>query len=240
MKSQTNLHLNWTNNKQIKTNVIKPKNLYSLKKAIDKKRYIAAGNHRSYGDMAISKHNIISMKKFNKILKFDKKKGVIEVQSGTLLIDILKKIINKGWFFPVTPGTKYVTVGGMIANNIHGKNTRKNQIKHYIQEFEIILENKKIVKCSRNKNKKIFDLTVGGFGLTGIILSAKIKLRKINSSYIYQKIEKFRNYDQLFLHLKKMRKYSYYVSWINSFDVYSIKGLSYFGDHYEKSKKKRD
>ena len=62
------------------------------------KKYIAAGNQRSYGDMAISKHNIISMKKFNKILKFDERKGVIEVQSGVLLIDILKKIIDKGWF----------------------------------------------------------------------------------------------------------------------------------------------
>ena len=236
MKSQTNLHLNWTNNTKIETNIIKPKNLDSLKKAIDKKKYIAAGNQRSYGDMAISKHNIISMKKFNKILKFDERKGVIEVQSGVLLIDILKKIIDKGWFFPVTPGTKYVSIGGMIANNIHGKNTRKNQIKHFLQDFEIVLENKKIIKCSKNQNKKIFDLTVGGFGLTGIIISAKIKLKKISSSYISQKIEKFNNYDQLFLHLKKMRKYDYYVSWVRSFDINTIKGLSYFGDHNEKNK----
>ena len=84
MKSQTNLHLNWTNNTKIETNIIKPKNLDSLKKQLIKK-YIAAGNQRSYGDMAISKHNIISMKKFNKILKFDERKGVIEVQSGFYL-----------------------------------------------------------------------------------------------------------------------------------------------------------
>ena len=73
----------------------------------------------------------------------------------------------------------------MIANNIHGKKTSRNQIKYYINEIVIMAPNKKIIKCTPKKNKKIFDLTIGGFGLTGIILSAKIKLKK-NPLFIYR------------------------------------------------------
>ena len=99
----------------------------------------------------------------------------------------MELIIPHGWFIPTTPGTKYVTIGGMIANNIHGKNTKKNCIKHYIKKIKLLKINKKIITCSSIKNKKIFDLTVGGFGLTGLIISAEIKLKKISSEIINQK-----------------------------------------------------
>ena len=177
------------------------------------------------------------MKNFNNIIHFDKKRGLVEVQSGVILSTILKLIIKEGWFFPVTPGTKYVSIGGMIANNIHGKKTSNNQIKFYIKEFKIMLQNKKIITCSSSKNKKIFDLTVGGFGLTGIILSAKIKLKKIKSSYIDQEILSFNSYDKFFSHLNKIKKYDYYVSWIQNFNINEIKGLSYFGNHSNYLKK---
>ena len=115
------------------------------------------------------------MKNFNKIKNFDKKKGIIEVESGALLKDILPIILSEGWFFSITPGTKYVSIGGMIANNVHGKNTNQNQTKYYVQNIKLLTLNKKIIDCSKNKNGKIFDLTLGGFGLTGIILSVTLK-----------------------------------------------------------------
>ena len=80
-------------------------------------------------------------------------------------------------------------------------------------------------------SEKIFDLTIGGFGLTGVILSAKIKLKKINSSLIDQKVIGFNSYDQFFAHSNEIKKYEYYVSWIQYFDNQRIKGLSYFGNH---------
>ena len=237
MKSQSNLSLNWTNNTKIKTKFTYPKNILSLKKILKKDNLITTGNQRSYGDIAINSNCIVSMKKFNKVINFDKKKGVIELQSGVVLSEILELIIDNGWFFPVTPGTKYVSIGGMIANNVHGKKTSRNQMKYYVKEIKLMIQNKKIIKCSSVKNKKIFDLTIGGFGLTGVILSAKIKLKKINSALIDQKVIGFSSYDQFFAHSSKIKKYEYYVSWIQYFDNQRIKGLSYFGNHSKDKKK---
>ena len=130
-------------------------------------------------------------------LYFDKKNGVIEIESGLLLKDLLPIITQEGWFIPVTPGTKYVSLGGMVANNIHGKNTYKNQIKYYIKKIKLITVNKKIILCSKKKNKKIFDLTIGGYGLSGIILTITLKLRKIYSVNMDQKIVEFKNFTRL-------------------------------------------
>ena len=231
MKSQTNSPLNWTKNINIKTKIIYPSQVSQLKKIISNKEFICAGNQRSYGDMAINKKLIVSMKNFNNIINFDEKKGTIEIESGAILSDVLKDVIYKGWFFPVTPGTKYVSIGGMIANNIHGKKTSKNQKKNYINEIKIMMPNKKVIKCSSKKNKKIFNLTIGGFGLTGIILSAKIKLKKISSLYIDQKILKFDSYKQFFFHLNSINNFDYYVGWVQTFNSKKLKGLSYFGNH---------
>tara|TARA_X000000950_G_C13863294_1_gene639622 strand:- start:663 stop:1970 length:1308 start_codon:yes stop_codon:yes gene_type:complete len=236
MKSQTNSNLNWTRNLSIKTKIIYPSQISDLKKIISNKKFICAGNQRSYGDMAVNSSCIVSMKKFNKLINFDKKKGLIEIESGVMLSNILGLMIQNGWFFPVTPGTKYVSVGGMIANNVHGKKTSENQIKYYVKEIKIMLQNKKVVTCSSTKNKKIFNLTIGGFGLTGIIISAKIKLKKISSSYIEQKIIEFDSYNQFFSHLNMINKYDYYVSWIQKFNFNKIKGLSYFGSHSKNKK----
>ena len=78
------------------------------------------------------------MRNFKQILNFDKSKGIIETQSGVLLKDVLGLIVEAGWFVPVTPGSKYVSIGGMVANNVHGKNISNNQIKHHILELKIL------------------------------------------------------------------------------------------------------
>ena len=111
MKSQSKLDLNWTRNISVKPSVFFPSDENDLKKKLRKKNFIPAGNQRSFGDNAINKKNILSLKKFNKIISFDKIKGVINVESGVLISDILKIICKEGWFFPVTPGSKYVSIG---------------------------------------------------------------------------------------------------------------------------------
>ena len=230
-RSQLNYSLNWSRNVKVKPKILFPKNITQLKKIISKKKFITAGNQRSFGDNAINSSLIISMKNFNKVISFNKKKGIIEIQSGTILKDILSLITKEGWFIPVTPGTKYVSIGGMIANNVHGKNTFKNQIKYHVEKIKLLTTNKKFITCSQNKNKKIFETTVGGFGLTGFILSAKIKLKKINSIYIKQEIKEFENYNEFFNLSKKSNKYEYNVFWIDDFKLNKIKGLCYFGNH---------
>ena len=92
------------------------------------------------------------------------------------------------------PGCKYVSIGGMIANNISGKLVKKNNIKHFIKSLKLINENGKIIKCSKIKNKKLFDLTIGGKGRTGPIISAEIYLMEINSDKFFENNFSFKNY----------------------------------------------
>ena len=171
------------------------------------------------------------MKNFKRVISFNNKNGILETESGVLLKDILNLVLKKNWFVPVTPGTKYVSIGGMIANNIHGKNTFKNQIKYHVKEIKLLTLSKKVIICSKNKNRKIFEMTIGGFGLTGFILSAKIKLKKVGSIYMKQKITEFNSYDKFFDLIKKTKKYEYNVNWIDNFGLNKIKGLCYSGNH---------
>ena len=239
MKSQSKLNLNWTRNIRENPRVFFPSNEKNLRKNLKKNNFICAGNQRSFGDNAINKKNILSLKKFNKIISFDNTKGIINVESGVLISKILNLVCVEGWFFPVTPGSKYVSVGGMIANNVHGKNTKKNQISYYVKEIKVLLSNGKIIICSNKKNKKLFDLTIGGFGLSGIIISAKIKLKKISSVLINQEIKEFSSYDQFFKLLKSINSYEYYVSWVEKFSKDNISGLTFLGNH-SKSKYKNN
>lgn len=232
MESQSNFSLNWSGNVKANPKILYPKNLEELKKVTDEKNFIIAGNQRSFGDNSVNSSLIVSMKNFNQVVDFNKREGIIEVQSGALLKNILSLILNEGWCIPVTPGTKYVSIGGMIANNIHGKNILNNQIKNHVVEIKILTPKKEIINCSKNENQDFFEMTIGGFGLTGCILSAKIKLKKITSFFIEQEVKEFKTYNEFFSLLKKSDGYEYNVNWIDSFDSSQIKGLCYFGKHF--------
>ena len=234
MQFKKKLYNNWGRNININPKRFIPQSYNELKKIISKKSFIIHGNQRSYGDVCLNKDLIVSMKNFNQIKKFKKKSGFIEVESGMLLKDLLPFIIEKGWFIPITPGTKYVSLGGMIANNVHGKNVYKNQIKYFVKEIKLLGLNKKILKCTKKKNKKVFDLTIGGFGLTGIILSVTLQLKRINSIYLNQKIKEFNTYKEFFSISKNVGKYEYSVSWVDNFSKYKIQGLNFMAKHSNK------
>ena len=115
-------------------------------------KIIIRGNGRSYGDSAIQKKGTVSTLKHNNIIFFDKKIGLIKVQSGITLKDLLKFIVPNGWFVPVSPGTKYVTLGGMIASNVHGKNQHNDGcFINYVKSILLILPNKKKIRISKKK-----------------------------------------------------------------------------------------
>ena len=159
MESQSNFSLNWSGNVKANPEILYPKNLEELKKIIDEKNFIIAGNQRSFGDNSVNSELIVSMKNFNQVLNFDKTEGIIEAQSGVLLKNILNLIVSEGWCVPVTPGTKYVSIGGMIANNVHGKNILNNQIKHHVVEIKVLTPKKEIINCSKNENQDFFEMT---------------------------------------------------------------------------------
>ena len=234
MISKKKENTNWGKSLKTFPKVYLPKNFKEIKKIINNnKNFLVQGNLRSYGDNALSGNLIISTQNLNKIIKLDEKKGIIEAESGVLLNDLLKIITLKGWFIPVSPGTKYVSLGGMIANNVHGKNTYKNQIKYYVKKIKLISSNKEII-CSKNQNQKLFDLTMGGFGLTGAILSVTFKLKKIHSENIEQKIIEFKNFKEFYKISKINKNFEYSVCWIHNLDKDSIKGIYYLGNHSKK------
>ena len=228
---------NWGSNVITYPKIYTPKNQREIKEIINKNNnFVIQGNKRSFGDVALNKKKVISLKNFNKILFFDKKKGEIEVESGLLLKDLLSFIVPKGWFVPVTPGTKYVSIGGMVANNVIGKNTSNNQIKYHIKKIKLITPDKKNIICSTRINKKTFDLTVGGFGLSGFIIAVTLKLKKIYSKNIDQKIIEFKNFNEFYKLSKKNKNYEYSVCWIDNFNKNKIVGLYYLGNTSKNNK----
>jgi FAD/FMN-containing dehydrogenase len=173
------------------------------------------GNGRSYGDSALN-DNIIYCKPYNYFIGFDETKAILHCQSGLLLSEIVQVFVPKGWFLKVTPGTKLITVGGAIASDIHGKNHHTDGcFSESVIEFRLMLPDGKIVVCSREKNQELFFATCGGMGLTGIILDAKISLKKINSKYINQTTIKTKNLKETFDAFEKYEKMPYSVAWID-------------------------
>ncbi len=176
---------------------------------------IARGNGRCYGDASLGEH-IFSTKKLNKFISFDRLNGIIECESGTLLSDVLEISVPQGYFLYVTPGTKFVSVGGAIASDVHGKNHHtEGCFSEYLIEFKLMTENGHIITCSREQNTDKFWSTIGGMGLTGIILTAKFRLKNIESAYIRQEKIKAENLDEIFSLFEESERWTYTVAWID-------------------------
>jgi hypothetical protein len=176
---------------------------------------IARGNGRCYGDASLAK-NIISTLKYDKVLSFEITSGIFECQSGLTLDKILEIIVPKGWFLPVTPGTKFITIGGAVASDVHGKNHHVDgSFSNHILDIDVLLADGKTLTCSPTVNSDLFWATCGGMGLTGIITRVKFKLKKIESSYIKQKQIKAKNLEEIFHLFEEYKHYTYSVAWID-------------------------
>lgn len=198
-------------------NIMYPTDINQILTEIKRSDVIARGNGRAYGDSAINKKNTISMKNFNRILSFDEKSGILIVESGVLLVDIIDTFIVRGWFPYVTPGSKYVTIGGLIAADVHGKNHHKDgSFRNFVEWIDLINSKGEIKRCSKNENSDLFEWTIGGMGLTGIIIRAAIKLRSIKTCWIKQKTIIAKNIDQTLEIFEKTMDSTYSVAWINS------------------------
>lgn len=179
------------------------------------KELIPRGNGRSYGDSALSK-NIVNVKTHDHFISFDDTKGILHVQAGVLLSDIINCLVPRGWFLKITPGTKLITIGGAIASDVHGKNHHvAGCFSESIVDLRLMLPTGDIVNCSKDENNELFRATCGGMGLTGIILDAKISLKKINSKYINQTTIKTNNLKETFAAFEQYQNQPYSVAWID-------------------------
>tara|TARA_X000000950_G_C13915242_1_gene660705 strand:+ start:789 stop:2045 length:1257 start_codon:yes stop_codon:yes gene_type:complete len=222
-KKKYNYSFNYGFNSKIKY----PNNLKKLFE-LCKSNYNVIGSCYSYNDASIGT-NPISLKNFKKILNFNIKKKTIEAQSGILLEELLKVTLKKNLIIKSLPGSRYVTLGGMIANNTQGKTLKKSFIKDYVISLKI-LHNRKIIECSLIKNRKLFLSTIGGKGSTGIIISAKLKLDKIFSNSIMLEKVFFNNLEELNSLFKKLKKNDYLVAWIDNLSK-NLNGIIFFATH---------
>jgi FAD/FMN-containing dehydrogenase len=196
------------------------------------------GNGRSYGDVCFAENTVIFSNEFNRILSIDKNKGIVSCQSGLLLHDLFKKIIPEGWFMPVVPGTQFITIGGAVANDIHGKNHHKRgSFGNHIIEIKLQDSQNNIITCSKNENYELFKATIGGLGLTGVILEVKIQLIQLSSTRISQNTTPFYSFGE-YLKLNKIFEldYEYTVAWVdfgNAKDKFN--GIFISGNHTHKS-----
>ena len=207
---------NWGNFPVVEKEIKSEDTLQKIKDFVqNNNEIIARGNGRCYGDASLSEH-IFSTKRLNKLISFDRLNGIIECESGVLLSEILEVIVQQGYFLYVTPGTKFISVGGAIASDVHGKNHHaEGCFSEYVISFSLLNENGEVLICSRTENTDKFWATIGGMGLTGIILSAKFKLKNIETAYIRQESIKAENLDEIFKLFDESEDWTYNVAWID-------------------------
>lgn len=176
------------------------------------------GNGRSYGDVALNDGgHLLLASKLDKFISFDAATGVLSCEAGVLLADILDLVVPLGWFLPVTPGTRYVTVGGAIANDVHGKNHHlRGSFGNHVRRLLLLRSDRGVVDCSSNANADLFAATIGGLGLTGLILVADLQLMKIPGPYLHTETRRFVGLERfLELSAESERDWEYTVSWVD-------------------------
>ena len=200
----------------LETEICSPNNIDELIQLVKNGDSISRGNGRSYGDSSIGKKTTINMSNFNKIISFDDKLGIITAETGVLLKNIIDFCLPKGWFPYVTPGSKYVSLGGMIAANVHGKNHHiEGNFSEYVEWIDIIDADGILVRCSREKNSDLFEWTMGTMGLTGVIIRAAFRLRKIETAWIKQKKIIVKSLDEAINVFETYQNSTYSVAWID-------------------------
>jgi len=178
---------------------------------------LPVGLGRSYGDVCLLKDGtLLATRALDRLLAFDPQTGLLRCEAGVSLAEVLDFAVPKGWFLPVTPGTKYVTVGGAIANDIHGKNHHiAGTFGNHVKQFQIVRSDGTRIICSRTENPEWFAATVGGMGLTGLITWAEFHLKPIVSRLIKYEGIKFRGIDEFLQLTKESQQIEYTVAWID-------------------------
>jgi FAD/FMN-containing dehydrogenase len=196
---------------------------------------LPVGMGRSYGDVCLLKDGtLVKTTGMNRLLAFDPATGVLTAEAGITLAQILDFAVPRGFFLPVTPGTKYVTLGGAIANDIHGKNHHiAGTFGCHVPRFELVRSDGTHLRCSPTENQDMYSATIGGLGITGMITWAQLRLKRIVSRKIdYQGIQ-FHGIDEFLDLTAQSQNIEYTVSWI---DVTSTgknfaRGIFMQGDH---------
>ncbi len=199
---------------------------------------LAYGKGRSYGDCCLNDGGtLLATSGLDKFIQFDAMNGILRCEAGVTLGAILRLILPEKWFLPVTPGTQYVTVGGAIANDVHGKNHhRAGSFGCHVRGLELMRSDAGSVICSREQNTDLFEATIGGLGLTGLILWAEIQLKRVSGPWIDCEEIRFERLQEFFeLSAQSDETHEYTVAWLDCLSSGGDLGRGVFtrGNHSE-------
>jgi FAD/FMN-containing dehydrogenase len=193
------------------------------------------GCGRSYGDSCLNAGGaLLDVSRLNRFISFDEERGVLRCEAGATLADVLALAVPRGWFLPVVPGTKWVSIGGAIANDIHGKNHhRAGTFGAHVSCLEVMRSTGERILCSPERNAELFCATIGGLGLTGLILWAELRLKRIQGDQIGMERIRFSSLKQFLELSTEDQQYEYTVAWIDCLARGRTLGRGLFlrGDH---------
>lgn len=204
-----------------KANPAKVVNLFWRSDIPDLKKYnmpvLPYGLGKSYGDSCQNNKGVLlDCTGMNKMVDFNPEEATITVESGVTLKDVLDYIVPRGFFLHSTPGTKLITVGGAVANDVHGKNHHiKGTFGTHVIEFELLRSTGERMTCSRRTNPELFRATIGGLGLTGLITQVKFSIMKVPSPFVEYENIKFRSLEEFFEINDASQGYEGTVSWVD-------------------------
>lgn len=178
------------------------------------------GLGRSYGDSSLpaaSSPLVVNTTRANRIILFDSATGLLRAEAGLSLSDLNRTFLPRGWFVPVTPGTSFVTLGGMVAADVHGKNHHVDGcFGAHVTRLKMCVADGRVLECGPDLERELFLATVGGMGLTGQILEVEFRLRRIPTPWIWQESERVANIDEYVVRLKEAaRDWPMTVGWID-------------------------
>jgi len=194
--------------------------VYWLQDALpsSEKSLLPFGLGRSYGDSCLNGDGaLVHSRGLNRLIAFDADTGVLRCEAGVSLADILQVCVPRGWFLPTTPGTKFVTVGGAIANDVHGKNHyRDGTFGRFVRAFGLLRSDGSRLRCAPDENTALYCATIGGLGLTGFIHWAEIQLIKIRNAFVTDDSFQCQNLDHCLQLFEQSRTtHQYRVAWID-------------------------
>ncbi|MBC8033068.1 MAG: FAD-binding oxidoreductase [Chitinophagaceae bacterium] len=209
----------WGNYPRVESFVLPVRDISDAGRSVKDGNIIPRGLGRSYADQAVNDGGRIAECTFmNHFLNFDEQEGILECEAGASLEEIINVFVGKGWLPMICPGTKFVTLGGAIANDIHGKaHHTDGSFVNCVISFTILTASGDILTASRTENSDLFWANFGGLGLLGIIVTAKIRLRKIETTYFRQKSIKINNLTEMLEALEQYdHEFNYSVAWIDA------------------------
>jgi decaprenylphospho-beta-D-ribofuranose 2-oxidase len=195
---------------------------------------IARGLGRSYGDSALNRAGVVATTRLDRMIAFDPETGTLEAEAGVSLAEVIAAFLPRGFFPFVTPGTRFVTLGGAIAADVHGKNHhRDGAFGDHVAWFDLLCPDGKTRRCSATRNRALFTATLGGMGLTGIVLRAAIRLRRVESAWIRQRRIVAPDLDSAIAAFEANLDATYSVAWIDCLAAGAARGRSllYLGEH---------